>query len=496
MNGKWPVSLGIFLLLASMSSAGRCDSLCGTVLPFLNLFDVQKDGACSGRRLDLWREEQERWIAFSFREEDLFRKHAGEVRLADFSRRSGVLAISLPVTRGKVSHRFQLELRRDRFQYAGMTRGESWSGELGTTEMAGRVQYTAAKGGRRLGLSVSWGRDSGGDQEVRLEEFPHAGNDRNMNRFFLDLLEPTFGRDIKYDWDDWGLEVEGGGVWTLPGRDRVGLKLRLEDRRPRSEVTYINSGSRKELRGRRQADLEQRWRGWRGEMAVEHLLTPRWSLRPELGFANQRWEGEVRQRDVPESARGVLLDLLELGVGEGRWREIDLKMRGTWVRSERLSAELVLGWGRSTYSWEGEGTTPVLGFSLKTLPISHRGRADLSGSVSSRFGGIRAKRGWRRFRLDVGAMAVRTDVEARTWADAEMEFGLSVSSVRDVSVFEVDLYRLFFAPSAQLPGSGRLEYQVTQYLADLTKRGKPREKRPDEKTRGGTIHLLTLKHPL
>jgi len=496
MKEKWPVSLGIFLFLTSVSSAGRCDSLCGTVLPFLNLFDVQGDDACSGRWLDLWREKQERGIAFSFREEDLFRKHAGEVRLADFSRRSGALAVSLPVTRGKVSHHFQLEVRGDGFQYAGRARGESWSGELGTTGMAGQVRYTAAKDGNRLGLSVSWERDSGEDQEVRLEEFPHARDDRNMNRFFLDLLEPTFGRDIEYDWDDGGFKVEGGGVWTLPGGDRVGLKLRREDRHSRSEVTYTNSGSRQELRGRRRADLEQRWTGWRGEMAVEHLLTPRWSLLPELGFASRRWEGKVRQRDVPESAREVLLDLLELGAGEGRWREIDLKARGTWVRSERLSAELVLGWGRSTYSWEGEGTTPVLGFSLKALPISHRGRADLSGSVSSRFGGIRAKRGWRRFRLDVGAMAARAEVETRTRADAEMEFGLFVSPVRDVSVFEVDLYRLFFAPSARLPGSGRLEYQITQYLADLTERGKPRVKRPDEKTRGGTIHLLTLKHPL
>ena len=236
-------------------------------------------------------------------------------------------------------------------------------------------------------------------------------------------------------------------------------------------------------------------------MAVEHLLMPRWILRPEVGFASCKWKGEMQQRNVPESARGVLLDILELGVGEGRWHEIDLKTRNTWNRSERLSVEWVLGWGRSTYSWEGEGTTPVLGFSLRTLPISHQGRADLSGWVSSRFGGIRMKRGWKSFRLDVGAMTARTDVEVRTRADAEMEFGLFVNPVRDVSVFAVDLYRLFFLLSAPVPGSGRLEYQVIQYLADLAERGKPikekpKEERPGEKIRGGAIHLLTLKHSL
>jgi hypothetical protein len=496
MKGNLSVHWGIFLLLVGLNATGRCDSLCRRVLPFLGFVDVQGDGACSEQELDLWRENRERWIAFSLEGEDILRKYAEGIRLARFSGESGELSISLPVIRGEALHHFRFQVFGKLFQYNGRSRGEGWSGGLRREGKAGRMQYVVGREGYRFGVSILWEESAGRNQEVRLEEFPHDRDDRDMNRFFLDLLEPTFGREIVYNWEERRQEVEVGGVWALPEGSQMGIKVRFEDGQPRAKIAYNNSGFRKELRGRRQADLKQKWSGWRGEMAIEHRLTSSWYLRPELGWASQKWEAAVRQRDVPESAGGVLLDLLELGDGEGRWQGLDLKLRGTWNRSEQLRAEWVLGWGRSTFSGGGKGTTPVLGFSLRTLPISHRGEMELSGAITSRAGGFRAKREWKGFGLDVGAMAAYAEIEARVWGEGEMEFGLSVNPLQDVLSYDLELYRFLLTPSAQIADWGYLEYEITQYLVELTQRGKSREKNPGEKTRGGTSHRLILKYLL
>jgi len=496
MKGNLSVHLGIFLLLVGLNATGRCDSLCRRVLPFLGFVDVQGDGACSEQELDLWREKRERWVTFSLEGEDILRKYAEGIRLARFYGESKGLSVSLPVSRGGVFHHFRFQVLGKSFQYDGQSRGGGWSGGLKTEGMTGRMQYAVGRGGNRFGVSILWEESSGRNQEVRLEEFPHDRDDRDMNRFFLDLLEPTFGREITYNWEEGRQEVEVGGVWALPEGSQMGIKMRFEEGRPRVRIAYTNSGSRKELRGRRRADLRQKWSGWRGEIAIEHRLTSNWYLRPELGWASQKWEAAVRQRDVPESAGGVLLDLLELGDGEGRWQGLDLKLRGTWDQSGRFRAEWVLGWGRSTFSGEGKGTTPVLGFSLRTLPISHRGEMELSGDIVSRTGSFKVKREWKRFGLDVGAMAAHAEIGARVWGEGEMEFGLSVNPIRKVLPYDLELYRFLLIPSAQVSDWGCLEYEITQYLVELAQRGKPREKHPGEKIQGGTSHRLTLKYLL
>jgi len=52
MKGNLPVHLGIFLILVSLNSTGRCDSLCRRVLPFGGLFPNGPGTAV----LEYWRE--------------------------------------------------------------------------------------------------------------------------------------------------------------------------------------------------------------------------------------------------------------------------------------------------------------------------------------------------------------------------------------------------------------------------------------------------------
>jgi hypothetical protein len=318
-----------------------------------------------------------------------------------------------------------------------------------------------------------------------------------MNEFFWDLLQPTFGEEIGYSWEDRGWDVEVGGRVDLAEGERLGATLRWRERRPGADVRYFNSGSKAELSGLRRADLRQEFSRWRYELAYQHRLGGDGLVRGELGYVRRRLGLRALQQDVPQSASGVILDRVELGDGRGSGRGLDMKIRGMWERPARLHLEAVLGWGWSSYEAKGQGSTPVLGFRLRTLPISHQGDVDLVGEVETGFGGVLVRKAWRGMRLQVGALSARALVEARTRANAQMEFGLIVRPVRDVSRYRVWLHRFFAAPSAQVSDRLLAEYQVAQYLAAIIDRGRvgPKPKR-DEKIRGGLVQTLTLKYTL
>jgi len=318
-----------------------------------------------------------------------------------------------------------------------------------------------------------------------------------MNEFFWDLLEPTFGEEIDYTWKDRSWELEAGWRVDLAPRGQLGLTAHWRDQRPAVDVRYLNSGSRAELRGLRRSDLRQALSSWRYALAYQRPLGPAWRLHGEWGYSRREMHLRAQQQDRPQSASGVLLDLVELGNGWGDGKGVDGKIRGSWQSPARLHIEAVLGWGRSTYQLRGEGSTPVLGFRLRTLPISHQADVDLVGEIATWVGGVVAHKTWRRLRLDVGALAARSELEVRTRADAQMEFGLIVQPLHTVSRYRIGLYRFFAVPAVQLSDHFLVEYQVAQYLVDITDRERPgAQAERDEETRGGFVQILTLKYKL
>jgi hypothetical protein len=100
--------------------------------------------------------------------------------------------------------------------------------------------------------------------------------------------------------------------------------------------------------------------------------------------------------------------------------------------------------------------------------------------------------------LRAGGLAARSEIEAQTRANAHMEFGLFVAPVSAASKYDVAVYRLFLAPSARLWARICLDYQATQYLANVNRREPEPEPKPkrQEKIRGGMIHTLTLTYDL
>ena len=490
---RFVVGLSVFLALWSVSSEGSCDSFSERLYPLFNLFDIQFDDIRSGHRLNLWQSRREKLVTFLFRGEDLYRKYLRGVRVASLSNRNMRLGISLPVTRGRTRHGLKLQMSRGALHYDGRSRGLGWRGALGVTGYSPRLEYVLDTGRHQLGVSASWSRFNGQDQLFAIQKFPHSETDREMNQLFLDLLGPTFGREITYGLRDEMWDLETGWLWALSGRNRLGMTVHLQRQKTGAEIWYLNTGPKAQFQGRRRTDLLLKVGSRRYVLTYEHRIRQRWRLRGEVGYTVEGLRLRLTPQDVPLSSVGIPLDLAELANGRGNRQGIDLKARGTWSRLDHFHMTMFLGWGRSVYKGQGKGTTPVLGFQLGVLPVAHKGEVDLPGTMASYVGGAQAHKRWGRVRLNAGAMLAQAGVKVQTRADAQLEFGLYVHPVRDVSRYRMTLLQLYATPSVQVSDKIRVAYQITQHAG---KKRKVEEVEPirEGKVRGGMVHTLMLEY--
>lgn len=473
------------------------DVLAGVLLPALGIYDVPLDPSAAGDGLDLWQPQVDRRAGVDLARGDLVRRWVEGVRVADASSGDVRVWASLPFARRGLSHRLRVEAVTGSLRSAGRSRDPGWSGRLDASASGGRVEYAAGSDRFQAGVSAAGWAASGQDQAVDLSAFHRSPRDARMNRYFWDLLEPTVGRRVVGDWRLRSWEVGSGAVWRTGPLGRLGLSARVERVRPGVGVAYLNTGSRAELAGPRRARVEQVMATWRYGLAYERILCAAWRLRLEAGYARTRLEAQARQLQVPSSSRGVRLDIADLGQGSSSRHGADGRVCVRWSATKSASVEALLGRGAAAVDAAGQGTTPVLGFSLGTLPISHRGQADVSGRMHTTVAALRAQWQGRRAELGVGALSARGTVDATVRGDAQMEFGLYVEPYRDRSRYRVDLHRLQLAPNLRLCGRWWLGYRLTQYVVfarNLDRRRPPLPR--DERLRGGTLQGVSTWYAL
>ena len=482
------------VLLFWVAAAGATDRLA----PLLDVLGIDCRECPAGARLDLWQEPSARRVSFSVGGEDLYRRYVRRVRVAGVSGRSSRFTLALPMSAGGARHQLELQVSREAFRYRGHGADGAWSGGLHDSGWAGRVSYLVDRGRHRFGASGRWSHSAETGQRIRFEQFHRSDTDPDMNQYFWDLLEPTFGPEVTVDWRARSRGVETGWRVALSPRSRLGLTVGGEQWRPEADIGYVNTGSKDQLRGPRAAAVRQELENVRCVLAYESRWGEPWQLRAGLGYLGQRLRGRVAQRDVPRSDSGVILDQVELGSEEADQRGLRLGVGGAWTPSQRTGVRAGLGWARSTFDADGIGTTPVLGFRLLALPIAHRAEADLSGRISTWTGSAAWEKRWGRARLGVGALAARVDLEARTRADVEMEFGLYVAPVRDRAHYRLALWRFYLAPEVRLQDDLWCVFRITQYLAGLTDidRDEPLRPGPGVDSRGGRVLAMTLSYNL
>lgn len=359
----------------------------------------------SGTRLDYKVDHQE-----------LFRASLNDTLLSRYTIRGQSLDLDY---QGK-KYALQGSWKRQVFDIDDVFNNDHFETSLRPVSNTLRLKACTKLGAWRLEPGVSFAISSSQDT-LFIVDFPQ--NDvAAMNTYFLDLLPETFGDTIFYRNNYRSADLE-----LFAKRKRLQFFISYSGLINTFEESHLNTSSDPDLAGPRESRLEIKRNAFRVQAG--------W----EFNKNNLLWAGFI-YHDLPLDWRQTLypsdpipMDIEELGAGGNRSYNAQLGLRSS-ISTFNISTTVS---GASAFVIDSL-STPVLGYFLKILPISHQAHIRAS---SSRIAGT--------FHLDKplyinrSLITPRFDVFAsRFWSDIDfnalLEFGLD-----DIQVTESYIHDLF-----------------------------------------------------
>lgn len=484
----------LIVVLTCPSGAALADSVSDVLLPLLHLQEIDTRDAES---LDPWGPPAGAGMSVRLHDRDLLRRYVGGLKVADFGSRQGEATVRLPLS--GTGHWLQVHSSSGSERRDTQQRDLDWAGGLSTRSSHQRVTWDRATATHRWIASMDVQRSRGKDHTT-LHHYPSSTSDTRMNRYFWDLLEPTIGQRVDYSWDSRSVGFYAG--WVAGGTDGLRWGLQASGRRsdPDTELRYTNTGANPRLEGERHARLDQQLDNIRLAGGVEGQLSRRWRMRAEVGYAVRRYDMHMAQQNLPTSDSGLLLDIVELGQAAATQRGPQVILRAHRMPTRLLpdvSGYVAVSHARTQANAEGE--TPVLGFRLRALPISHSGQGRHDGRLTSLAAGFQLRQRSTHVGFDLGGMAAQAHYRGRTQASAQMQFGLYASPVDERSTLRPWLGRLSVAPWVRLGHWVDIQYRITQYAGGMRTGQVDTVSSPDSPSstyRGGRVHTVTAHYRL
>lgn len=207
---------------------------------------------------------------------------------------------------------------------------------------------------------------------VYVKGFP-TSKSRTMLSFFLDWIEPTFGRQLDIREETQSQKPFVFGSMPISRKLRLGLWATHSTSRLTPKMSYANSSNRSELNGNREIDIPSRFKENIIELAISNKET-------KSKISTTLFDSEFRFNvdNNPPQTFPVLLDFEELGGGEGSRSGFAIKYLKEW--GDRF---IKIGVGAGSYSGNLDVNTPVLGYYANAFPISHGVKAGIRGKSFS-----------------------------------------------------------------------------------------------------------------
>ena len=320
-----------------------------------------------------------------------------------------------------------------------------------------------------------------------INEYPES-EDSQMNSYFLNWLEPSFGNELDAhgNFDLTGLQT----FTSLPlGSDLIlNLNYRVSESTFAPQIDYLNNSNINELRGDRQMIFD----GANVNQFLEISLgTPQWSFKPTLTLQKNNVDLTI-ENPLPE---GVIDDFPELG-----W--LDFSRRGGAFSFENQLENLNLEFGVGYSNWEvnTELRTPVLGRSW-FFPIAHAAQLNISGVSISQYLSFGRELINRGVSVDLNVAYQHAYFDLMVSGEAELEFNIRSVPIDDPLQFHLHAISIG-APISYTFNSFTLLYEINQVIpwlkrvddSDFNFQGD--RDQPDRKVRGGGQHMIALSYKL
>ncbi|UCD37567.1 MAG: hypothetical protein JSW54_12175 [Fidelibacterota bacterium] len=418
---------------------------------------------------------------------DIYRKRVNDLPALTWNGMAEEVAGFLPYKRGGMttgfqavlsSHQGRFQNTEDRTAVAVVNDAAGYGISLGVTFQNGR---------RIIGGSLAGSRTRN-NTAVEFKAFPSAESVA-MNRYFLDWLEPTFGREWDIGNTSSGFNPQVVTDVPLSNERRLSLLFSHMHRSYQPRVRYTNSSNKAELTGERLIDFMLRF--------DENLVAARLNNETRGSswmavFFDSPLTFDTDNHSPPTEP--VNLDHYTLGDGRFRRRGLNiqlLKNTGT--------SKFELGIGTCRYTGRLRLNTPVLGYFAGLLPISHGVAVKIEGSSFSQR--IKANYSPVIFGIQSSLLAGYSHGYYDLFVDGEAQLEFNLISVPINHPIQFHLHLVEFGAGLTFRrGPVSSAYSFAQLIPFITRVDespmKFHEKVPDVslQSRGGAVHQLTFSY--
>jgi hypothetical protein len=346
----------------------------------------------------------------------------------------------------------------------------------------------------RLGLS--WLAAYGEIQsEVFIKKYYHDPEDDLINRYFYDLLYPTFGEKIEFKPTHKQFEFSGEYIFSFNNQINTGLLLNKQWIRNKYRIAYVNSTSR--LAGEKKLEAPLNGDAYNLHWINEIFYKP-FTIRTDIGYGESNILFNLDAVN-PTKSGDFYIDIRELADSSLSSEKFGAGLGVAWGIDETMDLSLSIARGKNSIHGKGELKTPVLGFEL--LPIAHQfeGKFDVDISIWS------YHLGWKhQLRECVGYNIHLGYIDGKgvlTYNNlAKMEFGIGTSRFKDKIKYQINMYQAGLSLNYMICKKYFLIANIEQIIPDINERKKeampsePPQKRKKRSYWGGTIYNIGLQY--
>ena len=222
-----------------------------------------------------------------------------------------------------------------------------------------------------LGVGMVY-RKTKNSMPILITEFPGSVDD-NMNEFFLNYLEPTFGENLSIDGNS---VLQNPLIFaSLPVYEKYHLTILYSYlfQKYNIDINYINSSNFDELTGNRSIEIPAEIKN----SFIQTILSKESSsIQSSATYFNTDINFPFNNIIPFNNADSLDLDVLGFIQGAHKGGSIELNY-------SKNNYQLLLGLGLGNLSGSVEMVTPVLGKTYFSFPISHGVGGEITGTNSS-----------------------------------------------------------------------------------------------------------------
>ncbi|PIS29501.1 MAG: hypothetical protein COT43_03675 [Candidatus Marinimicrobia bacterium CG08_land_8_20_14_0_20_45_22] len=310
---------------------------------------------------------QEKFISVASGYGDTYRKKIDSKTTLTLAEQGNEIRFGLPFRTGKIRHILAGELTENFTYFNNLKDETSLASRFRIENTRLNTRWIISRGDRILGLGTEYGQINT-SPTIDIISFPQS-EDSRTNKYFFDLLEPTFGRELN---NTLSLEKTGFSVWLatrLNRHWRIGAALNYADFSADWQIRYVNSSPYDSLSGKRRIDIPLD-----GFARIYKFSLS--SLRPGLQELSLICYTDKYSYFI-DNNRPSKVDKSSLGKG-------NLSRSGVALinRIKRQTWEFTSGLSVANYNLSASLNTPVVGYYLIFVPISHSAEINLSQGKS------------------------------------------------------------------------------------------------------------------